>query len=278
MAERPKAKGKMGKANRPRRASEPPSKHEAIMEEAANDPRVSPDNAGETARAAVRKRIAGYLCKILNWSRVLGWSRAGDGEGCVLRAVREGLAAECGIDPLAVLAMPLREVADRVELLGGRARGPRVANPMADAIERSWATPQPKKDRYVEMIALLRTGWFDTPDFTLGDMLEAINKKGTRGWNPEDGTGNVVLRGRDVPPIVMGKEKALLSNPEYDIITVLWEASREGKKLTKDQLDLKSQHTDSRKFLYALAKKDPGWSQVIALPGTHGRGYSIRLV
>ena len=88
----------------------------------------------------------------------------------------------------------------------------------------------------------------------------------------------VVLNGPDRPPFVLGKEKPELTSSQYDTVNALLDASLEGKKLTIPQLDHKSGHTDARKFLYELVKKDADWKAVIHLPGKKGHGgYGLNL-
>lgn len=70
--------------------------------------------------------------------------------------------------------------------------------------------------------------------------------------------------------MVGGVLKKLRTKAQRDIIQVLHAAGAAG--LSSDELDRKSGHTDARKILGRLAKKDLGWQSVIVLPGnSHGR-------
>lgn len=75
--------------------------------------------------------------------------------------------------------------------------------------------------------------------------------------------------------IVNGERlKDPLTDAQYDVVCALVEAGANG--LTKDQLDRKSNHGDSRKVLGRLAnKKDPDWGTVIRLAGRPGGHYRI---
>jgi hypothetical protein len=86
-------------------------------------------------------------------------------------------------------------------------------------------------------------------------------------------TVRVKLRTRDQGPIVLGKEKSVLTEGEYNVVKALLDAGEAG--LSKDKLDEKSGHTDARKILSRLSKADPGWAAVIRMPGKAGRGYRI---
>jgi len=86
-------------------------------------------------------------------------------------------------------------------------------------------------------------------------------------------SGSVLLFGNVDSPIVQGTEKAKLTKPQYNVIQALIEAGEEG--LTKDELDRKSGHGDSRKILKRLADSDADWKSVIPFPGKPGRGYRI---
>ncbi len=90
-----------------------------------------------------------------------------------------------------------------------------------------------------------------------------------------DSTARLILRGRDECPIVLGKEKAPLTDRQYNVIKTLLDAGKRG--LTKDKLDEKSGHPDARKVLKALQKQDEDWAAVIQMPGTAGKGgYRIK--
>ena len=74
------------------------------------------------------------------------------------------------------------------------------------------------------------------------------------------GTG-VVLGGLVDPPTVNGKKKELLTKAQYDSVKALLDAGEQG--LTKDMLDKKSGHGDTRKILKRLAAKDADWKKMI---------------
>jgi hypothetical protein len=94
----------------------------------------------------------------------------------------------------------------------------------------------------------------------------------TRPVGPEDGP-RVILRGHNEGPIVLGKEKPPLTLAQHDAVKALLNAGERG--LSKDDLDRKSGHGDTRKTLKRLAASDPDWKAVIHFPGKPGRGYSI---
>jgi hypothetical protein len=84
----------------------------------------------------------------------------------------------------------------------------------------------------------------------------------------------VVLRGQGASPIVLGREKKPLTTAQYDAVTALCDAGEQG--LTKDQLNRKSGHGDSRKTLRRLADRDEDWRAVLQFAGATGRRYRIR--
>jgi hypothetical protein len=83
----------------------------------------------------------------------------------------------------------------------------------------------------------------------------------------------VVLGTPDDRPIVLGKQKPLLSPATYDVVLALLNAGEEG--LGKDDLDAKSRRTEARKYLKALAAKDADWKAVIHFPGRSWKRYRI---
>jgi hypothetical protein len=83
----------------------------------------------------------------------------------------------------------------------------------------------------------------------------------------------VVLQGPGKPPIVKGKKKRVLTDPQDDVVQALLEAGEGG--LTKDELEDKSGHSDARGILRRLAKSDPDWGVVIHFPGRTGGRYRI---
>jgi hypothetical protein len=83
----------------------------------------------------------------------------------------------------------------------------------------------------------------------------------------------IELRGQGQRPIVLGKEKRTLTNAQYDAVQALLSAGDVG--LTKDELDRKSGHGDTRKVLKRLADSDDDCSKVIHFPGETGKGYRI---
>jgi hypothetical protein len=91
----------------------------------------------------------------------------------------------------------------------------------------------------------------------------------------QEGTQRVVLRGRDEGPIVLGKEKPVLTDREYNVVKALLDAGDRG--LTKDKLDEKSGHSEARKVLKAIRDADEDWAAVIQMPGKAGMGgYRIK--
>ncbi|MCI0463306.1 MAG: hypothetical protein L0Z62_40685 [Gemmataceae bacterium] len=88
------------------------------------------------------------------------------------------------------------------------------------------------------------------------------------------GAPRVVLRGPAERPLVLGREKPLLTRAQYNVIQALLDAGERG--LSKDELDHKSGHGDARKILKRLADSDDGWQAVLPFPGKPGGGYRIR--
>ena len=84
----------------------------------------------------------------------------------------------------------------------------------------------------------------------------------------------VKLYGRDEEPEIDGKPAPKLTPAQYDVIKALLEAGPFG--LGKDDLDIRSGHTEARKLLKATVKKLSAWGEVIAFPGTTGRKYRVR--
>lgn len=85
----------------------------------------------------------------------------------------------------------------------------------------------------------------------------------------------LLLRGRHLGPIVMGKTKGRLTKPQYDVIEALVKAGDTG--LSKDGLDWESQHTEARKILRRLAAKDADWAAIIIFPDKPHQHYRLRL-
>jgi hypothetical protein len=83
----------------------------------------------------------------------------------------------------------------------------------------------------------------------------------------------VVLRGPSDPPLVRGKEKEPLNIVQFNVIKALIDANPDG--LGKDELVRKSGHSDARRVLDRLRKKDPDWGSVIIMPGKPHRRYRI---
>jgi len=86
-------------------------------------------------------------------------------------------------------------------------------------------------------------------------------------------SGKVKLFSEADGPEVNGKKKATLSTAGYNVVLAILNA--EGKGLTKDQLDAKSGHGDSRKILKRIADGDQDWAAAIQFPGKPGCGYRI---
>jgi hypothetical protein len=83
----------------------------------------------------------------------------------------------------------------------------------------------------------------------------------------------VVLQGEGKPPLVLGKEKKVLTFQRYNVILALLEAGSGG--LNKDDLQTKSGHSDARKILKRLSESDPDWATVIQLAGVTGGRYRL---
>lgn len=84
----------------------------------------------------------------------------------------------------------------------------------------------------------------------------------------------VVLSELDLSALVMGKPKGKLTKPQFDVVKALLSAGKDG--LTKDELDRRSKHGDSRKIMQRLANSDADWQQVLLLPGKTGMRYRIK--
>jgi hypothetical protein len=84
---------------------------------------------------------------------------------------------------------------------------------------------------------------------------------------------SVILGNPADPPKVNGKVKSRLTPAQHASVKALLEAGKQG--LTKDELDRKSGHGDTRKILKRLANKDPDWKEVIQFAGTTGMRYRI---
>jgi hypothetical protein len=84
---------------------------------------------------------------------------------------------------------------------------------------------------------------------------------------------SVELRGQGKPPLVLGKEKKVLTFQRYNVILALLEAGSGG--LNKDDIETKSGHADARKILQRLSESDPDWATVIQLAGVTGGRYRV---
>ncbi|HUW82039.1 MAG TPA: hypothetical protein VMZ31_04475 [Phycisphaerae bacterium] len=105
------------------------------------------------------------------------------------------------------------------------------------------------------------------------DRVGQLTRHSTGGKSPTKRPA-VVLGERYDSPVVLGKEKARLSNTRYDVLMALLAAGDRG--LSKDDLVKKSGHTDAVAVLKRLAAKDPDWARVILLAERTGGGYRIR--
>lgn len=85
---------------------------------------------------------------------------------------------------------------------------------------------------------------------------------------------SVELRDAKDGPIVLGKVKKKLTQPQYNVIQTLLKSGDVG--LTKDELAAKSGHEDARGILKRLAEKDEDWKKVIHFAGMTGGGYRIQ--
>jgi hypothetical protein len=83
----------------------------------------------------------------------------------------------------------------------------------------------------------------------------------------------VILAGKTKQPIVRGKPKPVLRQPQYNVVKALVDAGDTG--LTVDQLVHQSSHADARGILKRLAESDPDWRAVIHFPGKSGGHYRI---
>lgn len=84
----------------------------------------------------------------------------------------------------------------------------------------------------------------------------------------------VVLNGPGGSPSVLGRTMPPLTRARYDVVRALLEAGDDG--LTGDQLVEKSSCGGAVTTLKRLARQ-PGWSEVIRLPGAPGLRYRIRV-
>lgn len=73
---------------------------------------------------------------------------------------------------------------------------------------------------------------------------------------------------------MLGNMKQKLTVPQYNVIKTLLDA--QDAALTKDELVIKSGHSDARAILKRLAKSDSDWKQVIHFAGKTGGGYWIQ--
>lgn len=80
----------------------------------------------------------------------------------------------------------------------------------------------------------------------------------------------VTLGNPDGLIIYVGEVEKKVSQRQYNVVQALVNAGSRG--ITKDQLDIKSGHTEARKVLVALRKKDEDWKRVIVCPGKAGNG------
>ncbi len=89
-----------------------------------------------------------------------------------------------------------------------------------------------------------------------------------------EGAPRVVLGAPGERPLVLGREKRLLTLAQFDVVKALLDAGERG--LSKDELDRQSKHGDARKTMKRLADSDPDWKAVLHFPGRTGGGYRIR--
>jgi hypothetical protein len=97
---------------------------------------------------------------------------------------------------------------------------------------------------------------------------QPIAEPGRRPWK-----SRVELRGRSRGPLVDGKEKGLLTEPQYNVVLALLEAGESG--LSKDELIKKSGHPSAVRILKNLSRSGPDWRSVILLPGRRGLRYRL---
>jgi hypothetical protein len=130
-------------------------------------------------------------------------------------------------------------------------------------------TPEPKGEGPGTSNGEIASSKNPTPPAALGGIVNTVDSAADMASPIEP----VVLGGPDDDPIVYGKAKKRLSKPRYDTVKALLAV---GRSLSKQELDDRSGHTDARKFLKDLAKKDEDWARAIVFPETYGSGYSIR--
>ena len=90
---------------------------------------------------------------------------------------------------------------------------------------------------------------------------------------PHFASAQVKLYGPAAEPTVKGTTKPRLTKAQYDVVCALIQGGEDG--LTKDTLDKKSEHGDSRKIMKRLSDSDPDWKSVLLFPGTPGKRYRI---
>jgi hypothetical protein len=83
----------------------------------------------------------------------------------------------------------------------------------------------------------------------------------------------IVLSGQGKPVKVKGKEKAALTDPQYNVLAALLAAGARG--LNKDELVNESGHGDAVRILKRITEIDADWKAAIAIAGKTGGGYRI---
>ena len=105
---------------------------------------------------------------------------------------------------------------------------------------------------------------------------EGSDSKATSVGAPEPAAQSTAVKlfGPSKKPTVNGREVAVLTKAQYDVVLALIEARDDG--LTKDELDRQSRHGDARKIMKRLATGDDAWKAVLLFPGKTGGRYRIR--
>jgi hypothetical protein len=77
-------------------------------------------------------------------------------------------------------------------------------------------------------------------------------------------------------PIINGKRKRPLTEPQYDVVRAIADEGELG--LTTSQLDQRTRHGDARRVLKNLAMSDADWASIILFPGKKNKGQGYRIV
>jgi hypothetical protein len=106
-----------------------------------------------------------------------------------------------------------------------------------------------------------------------GSAFKDVDSAPTTGADLPTAEKKVVIVGTRVT--IGGSEKKL-RKAGFDCVKALYNAGPSG--LTKDQLDIKSGHSEARKILSLLKRSDADWHEVIVFPGVNAAGgYRLRM-